>query len=449
MRGHVNFEKASVYQLALRTFTPEGTLRAAQKLLPFLAELGPKYIQLVALAQADKGEDRMFWSKRQIESGTDNPKNSYRIRDYFAVDEEYGTTEDLQDFVAEAHRLELKVILDLVYLHCGPDAVFLKEHPEYIVRNEDGEPWIGEEWPFCMINYSDQGLREYLWSNMVYLVEVFDIDGFRCDVGDRVPLDFWKEGVRRVREIKPDIFMINEGRMPEYLSVFDANYFYDGCFDAVLVAQGKITAEEFRIKWEKCRNTLLPGGRMLHFIDNHDVASDSGENRHEKTIGTAGVDALLVLNFMLDGIPFVFNGYEMADDLKHSMFSNRFFGRDDVLNWANMMCEKGQKRFALLKKLFSMRSEYEALFGKELQWCKHNAQEQVLVFLRRDKEFTMFAAVNMTDRPVCFEVEKGTERLHLMKTILEDHAVWSDKKEKIEIQMTGFGYLVGQYLEQK
>lgn len=59
---------------------------------------------------------------------------------------------------------------------------------------------------------------------------------------------------------------------------------------------------------------------MLHFTDNHDVASDNGEDRIEKVIGTAGVDALLILDFMLDGVPFVFNGYEVADELKHNMF---------------------------------------------------------------------------------------------------------------------------------
>lgn len=71
---------------------------------------------------------------------------------------------------------------------------------------------------------------------------------------------------------------------------------------------------------------------MLYFIDNHDMTSDSGEYRLEKTIGIAGVDALLTLNFLLEGVPFVFNGYEVVDDLKHSMFSNHFYGKDPAIN---------------------------------------------------------------------------------------------------------------------
>lgn len=293
----------SIYQLSLRVFTPEGTLRAAEKMLPMLADLGPKYIQLVALTKADDNEDRTYWSNRQIASGTNNPKNSYRMKDYFHVDEEYGTDEDFRGFIKAAHKLGLKIILDLVYLHCGPEAVFMREHPEFVQRDADGKIKLTGDWAFPRFDYSNDEVREYLWSNMVYWVREFDVDGFRCDVGDAVPLDFWREGVRRAREVKNDLVMINEGKDVSYLDVFDINYFYDGCFDTVQVAEGTLTAAAFRAKWDACRNTLPAGRQMLHFTDNHDVASDNGEDRIEKVIGTAGVDALLVLDFMLDGVP--------------------------------------------------------------------------------------------------------------------------------------------------
>lgn len=445
MKEKVSFEKASVYQLALRSFTPEGTICAAKKLLPFLARLGPRYIQLVACAKADDDMNQDFWSKRQKASETGNPKNSYRIKDYFTVDEEYGTDEDLKDFVTEAHRLGLKVIWDLVYLHCGPKAVFLEKDPRFVHCNEDGTPKVGAEWPFPQFDYSRQEVREYLWNNMTGLVEKFDFDGYRCDVGDMVPLDFWAEGISRVRKIKPDFFMINEGRNPEYLKFFDANYFYEGCHDAVLVAQGKMTAEEFQEKLEESRKALPPGGRLLRYIDNHDICSDSYEDRHEKTIGNAGVDALLVLDFLLDGVPFLFNGYEVADDLKHNMFSNRFYGRDAAVNWANILCEKGQRRFELLQKLFGMRRETGTLWSTNLIWCKNTAPESVLSFLRPDGEAPLFVAVNMTDNPVSLEVEELPENLHLMKPELLENVRWVVKDGRLYLQMLGFGYLAAFY----
>lgn len=435
----------SIYQLSLRVFTPEGTLRAAEKMLPMLVDLGPKYIQLVALTKADDNEDRTYWSNRQIASGTNNPKNSYRMKDYFHVDEEYGTDEDFRDFVKVAHKLGLKIILDLVYLHCGPEAVFMREHPEFVQRDADGKIKLTGDWAFPRFDYSNDEVREYLWSNMVYWVREFDVDGFRCDVGDAVPLDFWREGVRRAREVKNDLVMINEGKDVSYLDVFDINYFYDGCFDAVQVAEGNLTAAAFRAKWDACRNTLPAGRQMLHFTDNHDVASDSGEDRIEKVIGTAGVDALLVLDFMLDGVPFVFNGYEVADELKHNMFANRFFGKDPAINWANIFCEKGQKRYALLKKLYHLRSEHQALKTAELNWLENTAADQVISFCRPADEKSLLVLVNMTKVPAVFEVGDIPEMARLMQPILQSNVSWICKDGKMRVQMLGFGYLAAEY----
>lgn len=435
----------SIYQLSLRVFTPEGTLRAAEKMLPMLADLGPKYIQLVALTKADDSEDRTYWSNRQIASGTNNPKNSYRMKDYFHVDEEYGTDEDFRDFIKAAHKLGLKIILDLVYLHCGPEAVFMREHPDFVQRDTDGKIKLTGDWAFPRFDYSNDEVREYLWSNMVYWVREFDVDGFRCDVGDAVPLDFWREGVRRAREVKNDLVMINEGKDVSYLDVFDINYFYDGCFDAVQVAEGNLTAAAFRAKWDACRNTLPAGRQMLHFTDNHDVASDSGEDRIEKVIGTAGVDALLVLDFMLDGVPFVFNGYEVADELKHNMFANRFFGKDPAINWANIFCEKGQKRYALLKKLYHLRSEHQALKTAELNWLENTAADQVISFCRPADEKSLLVLVNMTKVPAVFEVGDIPEMARLMQPILQSNVSWICKDGKMRVQMLGFGYLAAEY----
>ena len=348
----------SIYQLSLRAFTPEGTLQAAAGLLPHLAELGTKYVELLPVVQADEGEDRKSWSKRQIASETDNPKNNYRIKDYFAIDEEYGTDEDLKDFVTIAHSLQMGVMLDLVYFHCGPNAVFLKDHPDFVKQNSDGSFLTGE-WNFPILNFDNPELREYLWSNMLYFVEKFDIDGYRCDVGDRVPLDFWREGVERIKRIKPDFFMLNEGGDPEYLSVFDANYWLhipssETPAGVEYVIEGKNSADKFCEYWEKCRRVLSTQGRMSFMIENHDIASDTGAERREKKFGTAVMEAFLALGFTLDGIPFVFNGCEVADDLEHNMFANRFHGRETGINWANLLREKGKRRLKLMQTLYTV-----------------------------------------------------------------------------------------------
>ena len=91
------FTRGVMYQIQPRAFTPEGTLKAAAEKLPYLKDLGVTIAYLVPVMKMDTDMDKGFWSPRQIKSGFDNPKNQYRISDYFHVDEEYGTDADLRD----------------------------------------------------------------------------------------------------------------------------------------------------------------------------------------------------------------------------------------------------------------------------------------------------------------------------------------------------------------
>ena len=108
---------AVMYQLFTRMFTPEGTFAAARAKLPDLKADGIDIIYLTPHQLADDDPDPKFWSGRQKACKLNNPKNPYRQKDFFAVDPEYGTKEDLKAFVDEAHRLGMKVMFDLVYFH--------------------------------------------------------------------------------------------------------------------------------------------------------------------------------------------------------------------------------------------------------------------------------------------------------------------------------------------
>ena len=168
------FKKSAVYQINPRTFCEEGTIQAVTKQLPVLAELGFKIMYLCPIFQEDDSEDRQNWSTRQKASQTGNPKNPYRMNDYFQVDSEYGTMDDLREFVQKSHGLGMRVILDLVYLHIGPNAGILKSFPDFAAKNEDGTVKC-TRWNFPYLNYESQGLREYLWSNMTYYIGAIDL----------------------------------------------------------------------------------------------------------------------------------------------------------------------------------------------------------------------------------------------------------------------------------
>ena len=77
-------------------------------------------------------------------------------------------------------------------VHAGPTSPFLKEHPEFTFWNPDGTVKKGP-WRFPILNFQEPKLRRYLMDNIKCLMRDFGADGFRCDVGTAVPLDFWHD----------------------------------------------------------------------------------------------------------------------------------------------------------------------------------------------------------------------------------------------------------------
>ncbi|MDD4191698.1 MAG: alpha-amylase family glycosyl hydrolase [Mangrovibacterium sp.] len=382
-----------IYQIQPRAFTVEGTLKAATDRLKKIAELGATIVYLCPVFVADDDLDEVFWSPRQKASGMNNPKNPYRMKDFYHVDPEYGTDEDLKEFITESHRLRLKVMLDMVYLHCGPTAVFLKEHPDFIKRNKDGKA-INASWSFPALNFENAELREYLWKNMEYWVKEFDADGFRCDVADGVPLDFWKAARERLEVIKPDIGMLAEGeRKEDQIMAFDLNYGFTWFNTLKAVYDGKKTVLDLRKTWNEMVKARPYGVRFIRFIDTHDIANDGWHNRIEKVWGFAGVNAALLMNFTLDGVPFLYNGQEIADTARHSIF-----GRAPI-NWVNAETFEGQSRFVFCQKLCKLRIAEKAFSSGKLKWLDNDQPQSILSYMRSLNDEHVLIIINLSNHP--------------------------------------------------
>jgi len=415
-----------IYQIQPRAFTPEGTLKAAEARLPRLSELGVTVLYLCPVFVADDDMDQAFWSPRQKKSGMNNPRNPYRMKDFCHVDPEYGTDQDLKDFVAAAHALRLRVMLDMVYLHCGPTAVFIKDHPDFVKRAADGKI-KNAGWSFPGLNFGNPELREYLWKNMEMWIRDFAVDGFRCDVSDGVPLDFWETARDRLEKIRPDVGMLAEGtRKEDQLKAFDLDYGWGAPF------RSWDNPAAIRKLWEQLRNERPRGGaKFIRFIDNHDIANDHYQNRLEKQWGSARVNAALVSLFTLDGVPFLYNGQEVADAARHSIF-----GKAPVA-WANGETDAGKARFAFCRKLCTMRKTEKALTRGEVVWLDSDAPEAGLSFLRKSGQEEILTVVNLTGKPIKLSV-KGIAGV--FKPLLEK-GVTGDAQAGLALEP--HGYFVG------
>ena len=434
-------KKAIIYQILIPLFTHEGTLDRARQMLPHVKSTGSNIVYLCPVVEIDDGTDKAFWSKRQKASNLNNPKNPYRLKDYFKIEPDYGTDADLKNFVDDAHKLGMRVILDLVYYHCGPNASLIKKDKNMVVLDKDGNVKKGS-WSFPEINFKNPKLREHLYENMEYFVKKFDVDGYRTDAEAHVPTDFWDEAAKRVRKIKPGVMMLAESaRDSAQTSAYDAQYGFKWHQALTRVFLGQTPATDARQAWENDSNKYPTGARLLRDLDNHDTASDGcykHGKRYEKLFTNKGMDAVMVINYTMDGVPMILCGNEFADDSYFSALSSQKHGGLEI-GWENLNTEQGKRRMALLKKLSSLRMENEALWNGQTKWLDTSAPESVLAFMRTCGKQNIAIFVNAKNAGASFETSLDTRGA---KTMLSSGAAIESKDGKTFAKLEPFGYAI-------
>ncbi len=403
-------KKAVVYQLVLRNFTRDGTFKAAEKMLGHVRSIGVDAVYLTPFVEMDRDMDESGWSIRQHKSGYGSPKNPYRISNYDKIDPEYGDENDFASFNRRAHELGMKIYMDLVYLHCGPNNVIKDLFPDAFQRNEDGS--VRETyWHFPYVNFESKGVRKYLIDSMLHWMRL-GCDGFRCDVGDSVPIDFWVEAVSVCRRENPDLVMINEGVKVEWLEkAFDACYAWPWSFTLreQLVARDPDAPlgdckKPLREKMKDVRDyeSKIPADSLMFcFMDNHDSATDDWENRFDRVLPVEAGNAAFALTFLRRGLPLIFNGNEIADNSLNSFFAPVEDPRRaaKTVDWARALQPDGQNRLALLRRLVEMRHTDEIWSQGSMEWEPAGEKNGIIAFYRVLGGRRVLVAANIVDRP--------------------------------------------------
>lgn len=317
---------AVIYEANLRQGTPERNLRGMQKELPRLKDLGVDIIWLMPIHPISE-------LNRKGELGS-----YYAVADYKGVNPEFGTTEDIKEFVRTAHALGMKVILDEVCNHSGCDNPWVTSNPDFYVRNNEGKMYGPYDWTdVYKFDYTNPKMREAMYDALEYWVRDVDIDGFRCDVAGEVPTDFWDEARQRLDKIKP-VFMLAESSKPELtVKAFDADYNWPmkDVFNAIAATKGVNTyAKEKNQKLPKHnarsivnllkeqRKQYPKGAINMNMITNHDL--NSWEGTEFERLGPATA-AFAVLSYTLPGMPMLYTGQEVG--MNHPF---EFFRQDSV-----------------------------------------------------------------------------------------------------------------------
>lgn len=372
-----------IYQIYPRAFSAEGNFKGITAQLDRLKDLGVNILWLMPIHPI--GQEK---KKGTIGS-------PYAVRDYYGINPDYGTKEDLKRLVNESHRRGMKVIIDIVANHTAWDSVLMK-NPEWYKRDAKGNITYPYDWyDIAALNYSNPQLRQYMTDMLKYWLREFDLDGFRCDVAGEVPTDFWENARVELDKMKPDILMLAEAHKAELMvKAFELDYSWPLHSAMTNVMQGRGRASDLREAWEKEFKEWPRGALHMRFSDNHD------ERRAIARFGEPGALAASALMFTLDGVPLIYNGMEIGDTTESG--APALFEKLPVF-WP--IAERRPEFPRFYKQMIALRQDSNALRRGSMQWLRNSDEARVVSYLRKSADEEVLVAINLSNRPFFGSIE--------------------------------------------
>ena len=387
---------AVIYEVNVRQYTEEGTFQAFSEHLQEIKDMGVNTLWFMPIHPiSEKNRSGVLGSY-------------YSVSDYKEINPEFGTSEDFKALVDTAHDMGFQVMIDWVANHTGWDCAWIEEHPDWYTQDENGNiiSPLNMGWPdVADLNYDNAEMRTEMINCMKYWIEVYDIDGFRCDYAGGVPLDFWETAAAELEKIKPMYMLAEDWTAKELLNnAFDLNYNMKLYETMVAVAKDSKTADKIKLYIPR---DYPEGTHTLNFLDNHDM------NSYERTIfeafGEESLPAMFSLVYTIPGTPLIYTGDEIALD-----HASAFMERDPV-DWDSTDFSYRE----LLAELGAIRSEnaalYTGIYGGEINYYDAG-NKNVLAFYREKDGNVIKCLYNLSKREQTVDVTgwfDGTETVVL------------------------------------
>ena len=410
---------ATIYEVNIRQFTPEGTFKAFEAHMPRLKEIGIDILWLMPIHPIGQ-------KNRKGKLGS-----YYSVKDYYAVNPEMGTLADLKALVKKAHGLGMHVIIDWVGNHSAWDNQLVTQHPEWYTRTPQGKfqptPWYDWE-DIIDFDYNQPGVRKYMTEALKYWVNEADIDGYRCDVAGFIPVDFWENARAELDAIKP-VFMLAEWESRDlHKKAFDMTYSWS-LWDKMrgVCTRGEPLAPLVEYMAHDV-NTFPHNAYRMTFTDNHD--KNSWEGNQYSNFGN-GLHAAMVMACTVNGMPLVYGGQEAGLDRSLAFFEK------DLIAW------KEHPNAIMYKKLFGLKHTNHALwngaYGGVMERIYSDRMNEVISFAREKDGDKIISLINFSDKDLTAHFNT-TAHPGAYKELFTDETVYL--KEGLSINLKAWGYKV-------
>ena len=363
--------RSAIYEVFVQDFSTSGDFRGVIDGLERIQAVGADVVWLMPIHPIG-------------ETGRKGPLGSpYAARDYRAINAAYGTADDFRALVGAVHARGMRLILDWVPDHTAPDHPWVREHPDYYVRDERGAPAVPRDpagkptdWTdVVQLDYRNAEVRRVMIATMRWWLEEFAIDGFRVDVAGFVPNDFWREAVPALRAAvpRPILLLAEWGDLEMHRLGFDLTYGWDAYSRLKAVWRGAPAAAF--VAHEIADAEAMPlGGLRLRFTTNHD---ETAWDTPPVTLfgGAAGARAAYVAMALLPGRPLIYNGQEVESPQQLGLFVR------DTIVW-NQPDTLGARAF--YRRVLDLARGTPALRARGLRRVETSAPEDVIAYRRGD-----------------------------------------------------------------
>jgi len=367
---------SNVYEVNVRQYTKEGSLKAFIEHVPRLHDMGIDILWLMPITP-------ISLEKRQGTYGS-----YYAASSYTDIDPAYGTPDDFHALIAVAHSLGMKVIIDWVANHTGYDHQWTKKYPDFYRKDQVGNFTGLYGWVDVIdLNYEIPELRLEMIRSMKHWVMTYDIDGFRCDMARTVPLDFWVEARGECDALKP-LFWLGECEIIDYHEAFDVTYGWEVMRGFDKYFKKELTLGDI-IPLLRNYSRYPVGSKKLMFTSNHDENSDHG-TEYEK-YGVAAL-AMAVFSCTWPGIPLIYSGQEIPNKRRLKFFDK------DFIDW-----EEAVSLHDFYKSLLGIRKKNKALQESASVLILPSGDPDTLVYLCRRQQDKVLVMLNLSTSAATLE----------------------------------------------
>ena len=290
-----------------------------------------------------------------------------------------------------------KVIVDWVANHSSPDNNWVKTHPQFYVKDSAGNFVAPFDWTDVRkLNYANRELRDSMIAAMKFWLTETGIDGFRCDVAEEVPLDFWKECITELKKIK-NVFMLAEGEKPGlHAAGFDETYAWSMMHFMQQLYKGERNVKQFDSLINAAIDSFPANAYRMYFTANHDENSWNG-TEFEK-YGDAFKTFAVFSQTMYQSVPLIYNGQEDMNKKRLKFFVK------DTIHWS------GKARLAsFYKTLLTLRKSNVALAADaSFKKLKNSADNAVYCFAREKDGHKVIVILNLSKQPQKFSISDAS-----------------------------------------